>query len=145
MISNNLQKKIIEAMKAGDKVRVSTLKLLSSEIKNARIDNSDLSEEDEIKIAKKEAKKRKDAIEAFEKGGRPELVKLEKKELEVLSEYLPDELSDNELNKIIDSVISETGGATISDMGKVMSLVISRVAGRADGKRISVVVRSKLS
>ena len=145
MISDTLQKQIIEAMKAKDSVRVSTLRMLSSELKNAKIDKgSDLTEEEELKVVQKEAKKRKDSIESYDKAGRSELAESEKEELAILQEYLPEELSDDELSKLIDEAVRETGASSVQDMGKVIGIVIGKAKGAADGKKVAEMVKGKL-
>lgn len=146
MISDNLQKNIIEAMKAKDTLRVSTLRMLHSELKNAQIDKGgDLNEEDELKVVKSEAKKRRDSIEAYEKGGNQELAESEKKELAILEEFLPEQMSDKDLEKIVDEVVAETGAKALSDMGPTIGKVMAKVGDSVDGKRVSMAVKAKLS
>jgi len=146
MITDTIKKQIIEAMKAKDEIRLSTLKLLSSALYNAQIKKrEELSEKEELEIVSREAKMRKDAIEAYEKVGEKERAEKEKKELKILREYLPEELSDEELKKIVDEVVSSTGATSIKDMGKVIGAVLGKCKGRADGKKVSEMVRSKLS
>ncbi len=145
MISDTLQKQIIEAMKAKDTVRVSTLRMLHSELKNASIaKGSDLTEEEELKVVQKEAKKRKDAIEGFERGGNTVAADNERAELEILSAYLPAELTDEELETLVVNAIAESGASAPNEMGKVMPILMPKVAGRADGKRVSDMVVKKL-
>ena len=145
MISDNLQKQIIEAMKAKDSVRVSTLRMLHSELKNAQIDKGGaLDEDEELKVVQKEAKKRKDAIEGFEKGGNTAAADNERAELEILSAYLPADLTDEELETLVVEAISESGASAPNEMGKVMPILMPKVAGRADGKRVSDMVVKKL-
>ncbi len=146
MIIDTIKKQIIEAMKAKDEIRLSTLKLLSSALYNAQIKKrEELTEEEELEIVKREAKKRKDAIEAYEKAGATERAEKEKKELKILQEYLPEELSDEELKKIVDEVVSSMGATNMQDMGKVIGAVLGKCKGQADGKKVSEMVRSKLS
>jgi uncharacterized protein YqeY len=145
-ISEKVKKQIIDAMKAKDELRVSTLKLLSAALHNEYIEKQkELSEDQEMAVVAKEAKKRKDAIEAYESAGAKDKADKEKKELEILQEYLPEELTDDELQRIVDEVIKATGASSMQDMGKVMGAVVGKCKGRADGKRISELVRSKLS
>ncbi len=146
MITDSIKKQIVEAMKAKDEIRLSTLKLLSSALHNAEIEKQkDLTEEEELEIVRREAKKRKDAIEAYEKAGADDRAEKEKKELEILQGYLPKEMPDADLEKIIDEAISTTKASEMKDMGKVIGLVMGKVKGKADGKRVSEMVRSKLS
>lgn len=146
MITQKIKKQIVEGMKAKDKMRVGTLKMLSSELHNARIEKGeDLTEEEEIKVLQKEAKKRKDAVEAYKKAGRDELVEKETKELEIISEYLPEEMSDEDLEKIVFEVMGESDAIDIKDMGKVMGLVMKKVGGQVEGGRVSQLVRKLLT
>lgn len=145
MLEEKLKKQIVEAMKAKNEIRLSTLKMLSSELHNARIEKmGDLTDDDEIKVIQKEVKKRKDAIEAYVKGGRQELVERETAELAVLEELAPEEMSREEVEKLVQEVVVEVGASSMTDMGRVMSAVMAKVAGRADGKVVSELVREKL-
>src|SRR3989344_256216 len=96
-------------------------------------------------LRQKDAKKRQESIAAFKSGGRHDLAEKEEKELAILKTYLPEPISDEELLKIVDSQISEVGARDIKDLGKVMSAVLSKVKGRADGGTVAAVVKSKLS
>jgi len=146
MISDSIQKQIIEAMKAKDTLRVSTFRMLSSELKNATIDKkSDLDEGEELKVVQMEAKKRRDAIEGFEKGGNKQAANNERKELEILQEYLPEQISGDELQKIVDVALNEIGASTMADMGKVIGLVMGKAKGAANGKEVAELVKAKLS
>lgn len=145
MIADNIQKQVIEAMKARDSIRVSTLRMLSSELKNASINKGGvLNEEEEMKVVKSEVKKRKDAIEGFEKGGNIEAADNERKEMAILLTYLPEQISGDSLKKIVEDVVAESGASSISDMGKVIGLVMDRVNGSADGKEVADLVRASL-
>lgn len=144
MILEKLQKQVIEAMKARDKNRANVLRNLVSEIKNAKIDNPDLNDEDAIVVIKREAKKRKDAIEIYKKAG-SDKAKEEEAELEILQEFLPAEMGDDELSKIVEDVISELGATDVSAVGKVMGGVMGKVGGKASGDRVSALVRDKLA
>ncbi|MBU0572323.1 GatB/YqeY domain-containing protein [Patescibacteria group bacterium] len=146
MITEKIKIQIIEALKSGDKLKMSTLKLLSSALHNAQIKKrEELSEEEELEVVKREAKMRKDAIEAYEKAGATDRAEKEKKELIILQEYLPEELSEKEIEKIVDEVITSTGAADMKDMGKAIGVVMGKCKGKADGKKVSEMVRSKLS
>lgn len=141
-----LDSQIITAMKAKDAVRVSTLKMLKNALHNEKIEKGgDLSEKEEIKVAKKEAKKRKDSIEAYQKAGREELAQKEQKELEILQEFLPEEMSDDKLSGIVASAIKETKASGLRDMGKVIGKVMSQVGEEADGSKVAQMVKEKLS
>lgn len=134
------------AMKAGEKDRLSTIRLLRGYIKNEEINrNEKLTEEEEIAVLSSAAKKRKESIEAYQKADRQDLVEKERKELEIIQSYLPQPLSDDEVQKIVKDAIRETGAQTMKDIGKVMSIVMEQVKGRADGKKVNEIVRKKLS
>ena len=146
MITDTINQKIAEAMKAKDEIRLSTLKLLSAALHNAKIDKREaLDEKEELVVVRKEAKKRQDAIEAYQKAGAEDRAEKERKELEILQAYLPQELSEKELSDLVDQALSETGAKEMSDMGKVIKTVLEKSEGRADGKTVSGLVRQKLS
>ncbi len=135
-----------EAMKARDQLRVQTVSFLRSELKYFAIDKKKekLEDSDVAQVLKKLIKQRQDSIEQFGKGGRMDLVEKEKKEAEILKAYLPQEISEAELLKIIGDVVSETKALTMKDMGRVMKEVMVKTCGRADSKLMSDLVRKKL-
>ena len=134
------------ALKSGDKNRLSTIRLLRGQIKDAAIDKrSDLTEPEEIDALSNAAKKRRESIQAYSDAGRQDLVEKEQKELEIIQSYLPAQLSQEELLSIIDTTIDQVGAMTPNDMGKVMQAVMAQVKGRADGKLVNELVRKKLS
>lgn len=134
------------AMKQQQKQRLSTLKMLKSSIQNQEIEKGDELDDDEVRaLLSKEAKSRRESIEQYEKGGREDLVEKERKELELIQDYLPDPLSEQELEELIEDVIERTGARDMSDMGAVMGEVMPEVRGRADGDRVNRMVREKLS
>ena len=134
-----------EAMKAHDEVRLSTLRMLSSEFNYEKIKlQHELNESEEESVIRKEARKRKDAIEAYTKANATDRVNLETKELAILQEFLPPELSDEEVIKIIDESIKELNAKGMQDMGKVIGLVKSKASG-VDGGKVAEIVRSKLA
>lgn len=134
------------AMKQQQKERLSTLKMLKSSIQNREIEKGDELDDDEVRaLLSKEAKSRRESIEQYEKGGREDLVEKERKELELIQDYLPDPLSEQELEELIEDVIERTGARDMSDMGAVMGEVMPEVRGRADGDRVNQMVREKLS
>lgn len=146
MISEKIKRQINKALKERDKLRVETLRMLSSALNYERIaQRRDLKKEDEIKVVKSEAKKRKDAIEAYKKAGATEKTKREEQELEILKEFLPEEMSDEELEKIVSDSIKETGAKNIKDMGKVIGKVMERADGRVEGGRVAEAVKNKLA
>jgi uncharacterized protein YqeY len=136
-----------EAMKDQDEERKNTLKRLKSAIRNEEIEQGDeeLSDDEVRAILSKEAKNHKESIEQYEDGGRDDLVEKEKRELEIVQEYLPDQLSDEELEQMVDEVIEETGASDMSDMGDVMDAIMPKVRGRADGSVVNELVRERLS
>lgn len=146
----DIEKKLLEdlktAMKEKDSVKLETIKLLRAAIKNAKIEKGeDLTEEDIFRIIRKEIKKRTEAIELYKQGGRQELAEKEKKEKEILESYLPPMLSEEEIKKLAQEVIKETGAIDLKDMGKVMKEMMQRVKGRADGATVNKIVRELLS
>jgi uncharacterized protein len=145
MISNNIQKMIGEAMKARDSVRLSTLRMLSSAFNYAKIDNKhDLTEEEEMTVIKKEAKQRKDSIESYKVAGNTDLVASEEAELAILQEFLPPEMSDSDLEKIVLEAIDSIKPTGMADMGKVIGFVKGK-APNADSGKIAMLVKSKLN
>lgn len=136
-----------QALKMRDEVKVATLRILLAETTNARIaKGGKLSDEDIISVIQKEVKKRKEAAAGFRSGGREESAKVEEKEMAVLESYLPLQLSDEELTKVVETTITELGVSSIpSEMGKVIGSVLGQVKGQADGGRVSAIVKAKLS
>lgn len=145
-LEEKLSNDLTTAMKSGDKIVVETLRVIRAAIQNARLaKQKDFSDEDVLAVINKEAKKRKESIELYEKGGRTDLVQQESKELEIISAYLPEALSDEALMQIIDETLKESGAESMQDMGKVMGLIMPKVKGKADGKHVQNLVREKLS
>lgn len=145
MMIDQIQSDLKQAQLDRDEIKVSTLRMLISEIQNAKIaKGADLSDEEIISSVQKEAKKRRESVEAFKKGGRERLVLKEEAELKILSAYLPVQLSDEELTKLVEQAITETGASSIKDMGKVIGFVMSKAVGKADGLKVSAVVKSKI-
>lgn len=134
------------AMKEGEKDQLSTLRMLKSSIQNREIDvGRDLDDEEIQEVLSKEAKSRRESIEQFEEGGRPERAEKERQELELIEQYLPEPLSDEELDRMIEGVIEEVGAEDPSDLGAVMGQIMPQVGGRADGGEVKERVREKLS
>jgi uncharacterized protein YqeY len=133
------------AMKSGDKARVETLRLLRAQMKQEQIDKMrTLSPEDEMAVLANAAKKRREAIESYKQAGRDDLLQQETAELAIISNYLPQALSAEELAQIIDAAIKETGSTAAGDLGKVMGKIMPQIKGRADGKTAQQMVRAKL-
>ncbi len=133
------------AMKSGDTFKRDTLRLLISQIKYAQIDkNADLNDDEVISILMNAAKKRQEAIDLYEKGNRPDLKLKEQQELDIISLYLPQKISDEELNAAINDTIKRVGAQTIKDLGKVMAAVMKDFKNQVDGKKVQELVRQKL-
>lgn len=134
-----------QAMKDKDKVRLSVIRMVRTAMKNLEIDaKRELSDEDVITIMNRELKQRRDSLQAFESGGRQDLVEDMKAEIQVLISYLPEQLSEDEVRTIVKDVIASTGATGKADMGKVMSALMPKVKGRADGKLVNQVVSQEL-
>ncbi|TMK32320.1 MAG: GatB/YqeY domain-containing protein [Actinobacteria bacterium] len=134
-----------EALKAGDKIRLGALRMLSAAITNREKEvRHELSDDEVREVAVREVKRRTESIEAFEKGGRADLVQKETTEREVLSAYAPVPLSDAEVDALIDEAIATTGASGPGDMGKVMGLVMGKAKGKVDGTAVQARVRARL-
>lgn len=145
MKAEELRNKLKEAMKASDEVRVRTLRLLISSIKNEEVEKGrELTEEEFSDIVLKEVKKRKEAIEMYEKGQRKDLADEERKELTILEEFLPKQLNVDEIRKMVVETIEAVGASGPKDLGKVMSVLMPKLKGRADGKLVNKIVRELL-
>jgi uncharacterized protein YqeY len=135
------------AMKAKDKVRKSTITLIRAAIlqeeKDKQIEN--LEDSDIEAIISKQYKQRKDSLKEFEKAGREDLVDQTKAEMAIIKDYLPKQLTNEEIESIVEGTIQETGAESMKDMGKVMKSVMPKVKGKADGKVVNQIVREKLS
>ncbi len=134
------------AMKSGEKEKLTTIRLLRGNLKDAAIDKrADLTSDEELSVLTSAAKKRREAITAYEEAGRHDLAKKEKFELDIIQAYLPKPLSSEEIEKIVDSAIQQVDAISIKDLGKVMPVIMAQVKGRADGKTINELVRQKLN
>jgi uncharacterized protein YqeY len=136
-----------EAMRTGDTDRVSVIRLLRSAIKNKDIDKGkgqQLTDDEILQVISSAVKQRKESIDQFEKGGRQDLVDKEKKELAILQSFLPQQISDEELRIKIKEAIAQSGATDVKDMGKVMKIVVPQLVGRAEGSKISQMVRECL-
>jgi uncharacterized protein YqeY len=129
------------ALKAGDRPRVHALRLVASELQKAAKDG----ETDEVAVLQRERKRRLEAAEAYRDGGRAELAESEEREAELISSYMPEQISEQDLDAIVADAVAESGASSPKEMGKVMSLVMPQVKGRADGKRVSALVQEKLT
>lgn len=140
-ITSQIQDDVKTALKAGDKGRVLILRGLVSELQKDAKEGPG----DEQAVLRRERKRRIEAAEAFRAGGREDLATAEEAEAEVVSTYLPAEMGDDELRALVDQAVTDSGAESPKDMGSVMKLAVERAAGRADGKRISGLVRERLS
>jgi len=139
-ITDQVKQDVAVAMKAGERERVSALRLVLSELQKDSKEGAG----DEVAVLRRERKRRLDAATAFRDGGRPELAEGEEAEARVIEDYLPAELSDDELGAIVAAAVRSTGASSPRDMGSVMKAAMAEVAGRADGKRVSARVREAL-
>jgi hypothetical protein len=145
MITPNLMKMIGDAMKAHNTIRVSTLRMLSSELKNEKINlQHELTDEEELKVVRREAKKRKEAIEMYAKANAQDRVENEKAELTILQKFLPAEVTEEEVEKLVNESIRELGAKDLSSMGKVIADVKTKNSG-VDGSLVAKLVREKLN
>ncbi|MCI0777651.1 MAG: GatB/YqeY domain-containing protein [Chloroflexi bacterium] len=145
-LKERLQSDVKDAMRQGDKQRRDTLRLVLSALHNAEIEaRGDLDDDGVLRVLTKEAKQRRESIEEFRKGGREEKAAEEEAELEVISSYLPEALSHEEVLAAAKEVIQESGASSMKDIGKVMPALMQRLRGRADGREASEVVRELLS
>jgi EmrB/QacA subfamily drug resistance transporter len=140
-VLEQVQSDVKEAMKAGERERVHALRLIVSELQKAAKDNGG----EEIEVLQRERKRRLEAAEAYRDGGRGDAAQAEEREAEIIASYLPAQLSDEDLDAIVGDAVAESGATSPSEMGKVMGLVMPKLQGRADGKRVSAAVREKLT
>lgn len=148
----SLQEKIMGAMKTAmkskDSLSLEALRAVKSALLLAQTETgskAEMTEEDEIKLLQKQVKQRKDSAAIYEQQNRPDLAEAELAQAGVIEQFLPKQLSEAEVGKIIDELISETDASSMADMGKIMGLATAKIAGRADGKTISTLVKSRLS
>lgn len=164
MLKQQIQNAVNEALKSGDQLMAGTLRMLLASVttkeKEKRykiskgkpdfneeelIKKSELTDEEILEVIFSEIKKRKDAIVLYEKGNRPELADKEKKEVAILKKYLPEQLSEEELKKLIEESISRTGAKEIKDMGKVMADLMPKIRGRSDSGEVSKIIKEMLA
>jgi len=143
---SEIEEDLAEAMRERDAERRDALRLILASLRNAEKElMRPLSEEEELQVLQRERKKRLEAAEAFRSAGREEQAEKEEDELEVLEDYMPEPLSEDELEDIVDNVIAEVGATNVRDLGRVMADVMPQVDGRADGSAVSQLVREKLA
>jgi uncharacterized protein len=138
--ADRVKQDLTTAMKAGEKERVAALRLVLSELQKAAKEG----DADELAVLRRERKRRLESAGVFRDAGRAELATGEEAEAELIATYLPAELSDDELRAIVAAAIAETGAASPKDMGQVMKAAMPKIAGRADGKRVSALVQGEL-
>jgi len=148
----SLQEKVMEAMKTAMKAKdtqsLEALRAIKSALLLAQTETgakTDLTEEEELKLLQKQVKQRKDSAAIYTEQNRPDLAEPELIQAKVIEQFLPQQLSEEEVGKIVDGIIKETGASSMADMGKVMGLASAKLAGKADGKTISTVVKSRLA
>ena len=145
-LEERLVEEMKQAMKSNDKLRLSTIRMIRSGLKNKEIElRKKLEDEDIIKVIQVMVRKGEESVEQFQAGGRMDLVEKEKREIEILKSFLPQPLSQEEILKIIDQSIQETQASSPKDMGKVMKAVMPKIGGKADGKLINQLVKERLS
>ena len=145
-LEERLVEEMKQAMKSNDKLRLSTIRMIRSGLKNKEIElRKKLEDEDIVKVIQVMVRKGEESVEQFQAGGRVDLVEKEKREIEILKSFLPQPLSQEEILKIIDQSIQETQASSSKDIGKVMKSVIPKIGGKADGKLINQLVKEKLS
>ena len=154
MLKQEIQNAVIQALKSGDQMSSGTLRMLLASVltkekekkfKEKLEEEAVLSDDEIISIIISEIKKRRDSIVLYEKGTRPELAAKEKKEIEILQKYLPEQISEDELRKIIAESVLKTGAKEMKDMGKVMADLNPKIKGKADGGEVSKIVKELLS
>jgi uncharacterized protein len=140
-VIERVQDDVKSALKAGERDRVHALRLIVSELQKAAKEGGD----DEVTVLQRERKRRLEAADAYREGGRDDQAAAEEREAEIISAYMPEQISDEELGAIVGDAVAESGASSPKEMGKVMSLVMPKVKGRADGQRVSAAVREKLA
>lgn len=148
MIKDKIQQDLKEAMLAKSEEKLSVIRMLKSAIQYYEIQKGgagySASDEDVIDVVGREIKKRKESIDLYEKGNRQELADKEKRELDILNKYMPEQLSEEEIKKLVDKAMTQTGATSMQDMGKVMGLLSPQIKGKADGGMVSSIVKERL-
>lgn len=148
-LKERLTEDLKAAMRARDEVRLRTIRslraaLMEKEIAERQGGEATLSDADEVAVVQKQAKQRRDAIEQYEKAGRDDLAAKERAELEVLAAYLPRQLDEAEVRRVVETILAETGATSLRDMGRVMGAAMKQLKGRADGRMVQALVREAL-
>jgi uncharacterized protein YqeY len=143
---SEFEEQVREAMRAREQERVDTLRLVLAALRSAEKElQRPLADQEELQVLQRERKRRAEAAEAFREGGREEQAAKEERELAVIESFMPEPISEEELERIVDDAIAETGATSIGDLGRVMADVMPQVSGRADGSAVSRLVREKLA
>ena len=138
---NQVQDDVKTALKAGERERVHALRMIADALQKAEKDNGG----DPVEVLQRERKRRLEAAEAYRDGGRTDAAEAEEREAEIITSYMPEQLSDEDLRAIVGDALAESGASSPQEMGKVMSVVMPQVKGRADGKRVSAAVKEMLT
>jgi uncharacterized protein len=151
-VLEQVQNDVRDALKAGEKERVNALRLIANELQKAAKENALRGDPsgptprgEDLEVLQRERKRRLEAAEAYRGGGRRDLAEAEEREAEIIASYLPEQLSDEELGAIVGDAVAESGASSPREMGKVMALVMPKVKGRADGRRVSAAVKERLT
>jgi uncharacterized protein YqeY len=151
-VLEQVQNDVRDALKAGEKERVNALRLIANELQKAAKENALRGDPsgptprgEDVEVLQRERKRRLEAAEAYRGGGRQDLAEAEEREAEIIASYLPEQLSDAELSALVGDAVAESGASSPREMGKVMALVMPKVKGRADGRRVSAAVKETLS
>jgi uncharacterized protein YqeY len=149
MLKDKIQDDLKQSMLARDEFRTSAIRMLKSAIQYYEIQKGgagyEASDDDVIDVIGEEVKKRKESIELYKQGGREEAANNEQRELEILQDYLPEQMSEDEIRTLVNTAVKETGAKTIQEMGKVMAVLMPKVKGKADGNMVSNMVREELT
>lgn len=149
MLKDKLNEDMKAAMLSKDAEKLSTIRMLKSAVQYHEIQKGgagyEATDEDILEVIGREVKKRRESIELYEKGGRQELADKEKKELELLQTYLPEQMGEEEIEKIVKEAIENTGATSMQDMGKLMGVIMPQVKGKADGNLVNKIVRENLN
>ncbi|MFC4305578.1 GatB/YqeY domain-containing protein [Cohnella boryungensis] len=144
-LADRLNDDMKQAMKSGEKFRLQTIRMVRSSIKNQEIElRRPLDENETLNILSRELKQRRDSLQDFERGGREDLVSNVKAEIEIISEYLPRQLTEEEIKAIVVQTMQETGASSKADLGKLMGALMPKVKGVADGKLVNAIVQQSL-
>jgi uncharacterized protein YqeY len=144
-LKQRLATEMTDALRAGQKVRLSTLRLLAAAVKNREVElRRELSDDEFVEVVGRQVKQRRDSIEAYRGAGREDLADREREEEAILQAYLPEQLSEAEVDELVDEAVATTGASGPGDLGKVMGVLMARAKGRVDGKVVQAKVRARL-